>query len=143
MKLNLKLIVFGIDDEYNLYVLLDSNNNIYTQEFHKGLPKKIRLIINGMFLSLLGFDANFSKIYLSDIEISGEEETSVYYFCHIPVDTFDKEGYKWVKVNETTYKQAKGNDDRTCLSVESYQAIRMAIGQRKHEDYSTSPGCGV
>lgn len=132
MKINVKLIVFGIDDNYNVYVLLDKNNELYTKEITDDSPKSLDLIVSGLFLSLLGFDSNFTKVYLSSVDLS--DVLSIYYVSHIPTDTFNNERYKWVKVNETTYTD--NGDNRTKLSMESYKAIRHAMGQRKYEDYA-------
>ncbi len=135
MKIDVKLIIFGIDDDYNIYVLLDNNNELYTKEITDESPKSLDLIVSGLFLSLLGFDSNFTKIYLSSVDLSNV--LSIYYVSHIPTDTFNNEGYKWVKVNETTY--TNNGDNRVKLSIESYKAIYNAMGQRKYENYT----CGT
>lgn len=132
MKINVKLMVFGIDEEYNVFVLLNNDNDFYTKEINDDSPKSIKVVTDKMFFELLGFDAGFSKVSLSSVEI--QDIFTVYYLTHIPIDTFNKEGYRWVKPNETYYTANRNNGHK--LSLECYKAIFSALGQRKYEDYS-------
>lgn len=134
MTTQIKLIVFGMDETYNLYVLLDDNNDIFTRVLKDG-DDGIFLLIGAMFISLLGFDMSFSTPILSSVDLYNNVLT-IYYHTTIPVDTFNKEGYKWVKVNETVYNMADG-DNRTKVSLASFNAIHTATGQRKYDDFAS------
>lgn len=123
----LKLIIFGIDEGYQLYVLLNQQNN---------LPKRLVVeidpnqLVNYVFEDILNYNALFSPPVLSEVKLV-ENELVIYYYTTVPYDTLKNTNYKWIKPYETTNKLAT-NDNRIELSIQDYQAIHTALGRRQH-----------
>jgi hypothetical protein len=134
VPITIKFVIFGIDAEYQVYILLDED----------GLPSfefdgdYLSSFLKKTYYKLLKFDMAFSPPVLVDVEGDSKKPgLTIFYSVNIPLDTLNLEGFKWVKPNETTMVQVP-NDGKVQLSVPEYNAVFSALGSRRYEHFASA-----
>lgn len=127
MITQLKILVFSIEegvDRYNTFVALNDENTFYSANIGDSV-KNFDMFLGEQFLKLLGFEMSFSPLKFSSIRKT--EDLAIYYYTSIPKDTFTKEGFKWVNINELCFDKKDG-EPGVKLSLDDYLAVYSALG---------------
>lgn len=126
---HIRLLAFGIDDNYEVYLLLGKDNKVPSAQVLGDVD--LNQLVNSLFEHIFKYSALFSTPMLSDVRLVSHGELVMYYYTTVPHDTLNNIEYKWVKPYETISSQPS-QEGGIQLSVPDYQAIHTALGRRQY-----------
>jgi hypothetical protein len=130
-KCKLLLVIFGIDDDYESWVLLKDGK---IPSIDQTDDRLVMINVKQLFEDIVKYNANFTTISLVDVDIL-EDVIYISYQATIPKDTLPTG--TWIKSNEATMEQYD-HSNKTVLSLQDYSALYSAIHKRKYSHLTTN-----